>query len=301
MKRWIKEPIKELLECWEYLNQAVDAHLSGDKKKAEDFFKLADMSEIWDWLNLAWTRPDLNVVTRNPPGDTQTVPKKMRDPDRGIAISIRREVLKRDGYCCRYCGLPVVDASIRKLAHQLYPDAVPWDTRDPKNQHAGFQCLWLQFDHVEPHSHGGSSSKENVVVSCALCNFGKDKYTLRQLNLENPFLRPPIATDWDGLERFKNKSIPLPVSQNQDRETPSDQKKNSRSSSLQAFFLPGSWLKGEYLYTPPIGGKKRWFKLGPNLSAEPVVRAEISGYRVVCYRKELTQRGINAELFVDHV
>jgi hypothetical protein len=53
------------------------------------------------------------------------------------------------------------------------------------------------------HSRGGRSSESNVVVTCALCNFGKDKYTLRQLDVADPRLTEPVPCEWDGLERFR--------------------------------------------------------------------------------------------------
>jgi 5-methylcytosine-specific restriction endonuclease McrA len=203
MKRSIKEPIPQIFETWDFLNQAVDAHLTGDRLLAEMFFKKAEMRAVWEWLNPGWTRPDLNVVVPAPHGDTQELSNKLRDPDRNIAPTIRSSVLQRDGYRCRYCGIPVIHADIRKLAHRLYPEAVPWEPYDVTKQHSGFACLWLQFDHVVPHSHGGRSSLENVVISCALSNYGKDKYTLRQLDLADLFLTPPAPSAWDGLERFR--------------------------------------------------------------------------------------------------
>lgn len=205
-KRCIKEPIPEIFQSWDFLNEAVDAHLAGDTPRASALFKNADMRAVWEWLNPGWARPDLNVVVPIPPGDTQEVSKDLRDPDRNIAPATRAAVLQRDGYRCRYCGIPVVHADIRKLACRLYPDAVPWDQFDPMKQHAGFACLWLQFDHVVPHSHGGRSSSDNVVISCALCNYGKDKYTLRQLNLADPRQTLPTSTLWDGLERFRRRA-----------------------------------------------------------------------------------------------
>ncbi len=203
MKRSIKEPISQIFETWGFLNQAVDAHLAGHSQRAKTLFKTADMRAVWEWLNPGWSRPDLNVVIPVPPGDTREVSKKLRDPDRKIAPAIRSAVLERDGYRCRYCGIPVVDAAVRKLAHRLYSEAVPWMPYDVTKQHAGFACLWMQFDHVVPHSHGGRSSLDNVVISCALCNYGKDKYTLRQLDVADPRLTPPVASTWDGLERFR--------------------------------------------------------------------------------------------------
>ncbi len=203
MKRSIKDPIPEIFQCWYYLNEAVDAHNSGDSEQAADLFKKADMKDVWDWLNPAWVDVHLNVAIKKPVGDTTIVPKGLRDPDRNIKMSVRRSVLKRDGYRCRYCGLPVVDANIRKMAHKHYPNEIPWIPTDAKKQHAGFQCFWLQYDHVEPHSHGGQSTEDNIVISCALCNFGKYSYTLRQLQISDPRQRKPLKSNWDGLERFR--------------------------------------------------------------------------------------------------
>ncbi|MEY9770136.1 HNH endonuclease [Sinorhizobium fredii] len=183
LRYFIKEPIPAIFEACELLSAAADAHLNGDREVAEALFCQADMREIWNWINPDWEKPHLNVGDHQPEADTQEVPKTMRDPLRHPPLHVKAAVLARDGYRCRYCGIPVIHTDIRKIAHALYPDAVPWEWRDPRKQHAAFQCLWLQYDHVVPHSHGGSSTEENIVISCALCNFGKDKYTLRQLGL----------------------------------------------------------------------------------------------------------------------
>lgn len=162
MKKSIKEPIPQIFETYSLMEQAVNAHLAGNRTLAEKLFKEAEIHAVWKWLNPGWSRPDLNVIVPLPYGDTQVVPKNLRDPDRNIAPAIKLAVLQRDGYRCRYCGIPVVHADIRKMAHRLYPDAVPWEPYDVTKQHAGFACFWLQFDHVVPHSHGGRSSLDNL-------------------------------------------------------------------------------------------------------------------------------------------
>jgi hypothetical protein len=57
-------------------------------------------------------------------------------------------------------------------------------------------------DYVEPDASGGETSLENLVTSCYSCNFGKAGYTLEQLGIENPRLRPPVKDDWRGLTEF---------------------------------------------------------------------------------------------------
>ncbi|WP_112872949.1 HNH endonuclease [Paracoccus endophyticus] len=204
MKTCIKDPVPAVFAARDNLAAAVDAHLAGDPDKARRRFRAADTLAVFFWLNPCWYDVEKNVVDAAPAGDSCVVPKEQRDRDRGIAAAVRTEVLARDGYRCRYCGLPVIDATIRKIAHALYPDAVPWDSRDLRRQHAGFAALWLQYDHVVPHSHGGRSNAENVVIACGLCNFGKHGYTLRQLGLSDPRLRLPEPTEWDGLQRLRH-------------------------------------------------------------------------------------------------
>ena len=203
MRHCIKDPIPAISVARDRLVAAAEAHLVGDSEAAQRNFKAADTLAVFFWLNPCWYDVEKNVVDAAPEGDSCVIPREERDLDRGIASSVRREVLARDGYRCRYCGLPVIDASIRKIAHRLYPEAVPWDSRDLRRQHAGFAALWLQYDHVVPHSHGGRSDIENVVIACALCNFGKHGYTLRQLGISDPRDRPPVQTEWDGLERLR--------------------------------------------------------------------------------------------------
>jgi hypothetical protein len=112
------------------------------------------------------------------------------------------EATTRDGHHCRFCGIPVIERTLRIKLHQLYPNALRWG---PKNyqQHAAFQCMWLQFDHLLPNSRGGESSLDNLVVACAACNFGRMEMTLEQVGIVDPSSRPPIHSSWDGLERIR--------------------------------------------------------------------------------------------------
>ena len=55
---------------------------------------------------------------------------------------IRRKVLKRDGYTCRYCGDPVTNET-------------------------------ANIDHVHPFKHGGRTNLDNLVTSCQPCNKSK--------------------------------------------------------------------------------------------------------------------------------
>ena len=70
-------------------------------------------------------------------------------------------------------------------------------------QHAAFQAMWVQYDHVLPIARGGTSTLDNMVITCAACNYGRMDYTLEEVGLTDPRKRKPMRSGWDGLERFR--------------------------------------------------------------------------------------------------
>lgn len=61
---------------------------------------------------------------------------------RSIAVTLRFEILRRDGFTCRYCG--------RRPPHVV-----------------------LHVDHVVPWSKGGTNDPSNLRAACQDCNLGK--------------------------------------------------------------------------------------------------------------------------------
>ena len=61
----------------------------------------------------------------------------------------------------------------------------------------------LHYDHLLPHARGGTNDFENMLVTCAPCNCGRDNLTLEEVGLSDPRLREPVRSAWDGLERFR--------------------------------------------------------------------------------------------------
>lgn len=70
---------------------------------------------------------------------TKKTSKKERSK---ISLKIRYEVLKRDGFKCKYCGAKAGD-------------------------------IELQIDHIIPVSKGGKSDIDNLQTLCIKCNLGK--------------------------------------------------------------------------------------------------------------------------------
>lgn len=198
LRTCFREPIAEIFDAARYLDAAVTAHLSGDLELAKTLFASADIEAVWNWTDSVWGANSQYVTVRQSHARVEALREKERMP----SAKQKAQLHQRDGFHCRFCGLPVVRPEVRKKICSSYPDQVPWG-RTNKSQHAALQAMWAQYDHVVPHAHGGKNDLENLVVTCAACNFGKMSYTLEELSLSDPRLRPPVQSPWDGLERFK--------------------------------------------------------------------------------------------------
>lgn len=197
LKRCFRPPIEEIFNAQRHLDEAVSAHIAGDRASADRFFSLANNSKIWHWTDSIWGKKSMYVTVQK--RTRALLPEKVTA--RMPTASQVRELHLRDGFHCRFCGLPVIRPKIRRLVAALYPESVPWGKTN-QSQHAAFQAMWAQYDHVVPHSHGGTNDLSNLVVTCAACNYGKMSYTLEELGLADPRIFAPIKSAWDGLERL---------------------------------------------------------------------------------------------------
>jgi hypothetical protein len=202
LKQCLRDPIPEIFDAARFLDAAVSAHLSGRRALADELIRLADISAISEWSESLWgkggpwTRP---LAVANP---LRFVPKPERIAQRMPSKMDVSVLLMRDGFRCRFCGIPLVRAEIRSAIRLSYPDAARWGDRNA-DQHAGLQAMWLQFDHLLPHARGGNNELTNIVVTCAPCNSGRSNLTLEEAGLSDPRSREPIRSSWDGLERFR--------------------------------------------------------------------------------------------------
>jgi 5-methylcytosine-specific restriction endonuclease McrA len=199
LKRCLREPISEIFEAATLLSRAVFAHLAGDREIAASLIRDADRPAIREWTESLWgaggpwTRP---LKVQNP---LPYLPRRARSALRMPTSKEKAAVLARDGYHCRFCGIPIARAEIRMALHRSYPDALPWGSRNIE-QHAGFQAVWLQYDHILPHARGGGNELDNILITCAPCNNGRSNLTLEEAGLADPRLFSPLRTKWDGLE-----------------------------------------------------------------------------------------------------
>jgi hypothetical protein len=204
-----RDPIPEIFEAAELLDRAVTAHLAGNTSEAERLLLAADVDVIGKWTESIWRRPYQNRIVR---ADAKfealsILPEEHRAKPRDAPSAMKRELVARDGFHCRFCAMPLIRAEVRKALKQFYPDAVRWGGSTPDTQHNGFEVMWLQYDHIIPHSKGGETSLHNIVVTCAPCNYGRDNSLLSEVGFRDPRVhrRDPSWRgwrDWDGLERI---------------------------------------------------------------------------------------------------
>ncbi len=195
----------EIFAAAHRLDAAVSAHLEGRPGDAEALIALADDPAITEWTEALWGKGGPWTKPLNSRDALPHLSRDMRVPLRMPDKAQQRLLLLRDGFHCRFCGIPLIRAVIRTALNKHYPKSARWGSRNA-DQHAGLQVMWLQFDHLVPHARGGDNDLSNVVVTCAPCNNGRSNLTLDEVGLADPRLRPAVRTSWDGLERLLAKS-----------------------------------------------------------------------------------------------
>ncbi len=116
------------------------------------------------------------------------------------SADLAREVLRRDQYVCRYCGIRTIPREVFALFSTLLGAEAFRATGDNSQRHGAVLAFRANVDHVTPWHLGGATVADNLVTSCWCCNYGKANFTLEQLGLEDPRDRQPeTAPVWDGL------------------------------------------------------------------------------------------------------
>ncbi len=126
LKSCLRDPIPEIFEAAQHPNQAVSAHLRSDEATAAALIRQADLSLIRDWTNSLWgkdgpwSRPLFQDV------DLPSLPQAERAVKRMPSMTEKRALIKRDGYTCRFCGIPLIRQETRKRMRVAYPSVISW-------------------------------------------------------------------------------------------------------------------------------------------------------------------------------
>jgi 5-methylcytosine-specific restriction endonuclease McrA len=203
----LRDAIPEIFIAAKYLNEAVSAHFANKPQLAAELIALANKPEIrkviGEWADSL--RGKYNFYNRPISEVSPKLNKEQRPKLRMPSTEDKLYLLRRDGFHCRFCGIPVLRKEVRKSLISLYPGAIPWGLPNSEN-HAALYAMDAQYDHLLPHSRGGSSDLDNLVITCNPCNYGRGEHTLEEMGLADPRTREPIHTAWDGLERLLDHS-----------------------------------------------------------------------------------------------
>lgn len=204
LRSCLREPIPEIFEAARILDAAISVHLMGKLDLAETLIQEADLPAIREWTESIWAKSSLHVKGRKLDTSLPQLPKEKRIPSRMPSKAEKIELHTRDGFHCKFCGIPLIRKEIRQYLKNIYPAALEWGRKNIE-QHAAFQAMWLQYDHLIPHSRGGDNQLTNIVITCAPCNFGRMNYLVQDVGLKMPNLDKAPLTQWDGLERILEK------------------------------------------------------------------------------------------------
>lgn len=193
---YLRAPIPAIEQAAESLRLAAQAHMTGQRARAAALLNESNDPAVRQWTESIWGKGGAYAVS----GPFNTSPAFIvgaseRMPD----IDLQRALHRRDGFYCRFCGVPVIRKQVREYFRAQYPEVRVWGRKNSE-QHAALQCMWAQYDHLLPHSRGGQNTLENLVVTCAPCNYGRMQYTLEEARLTNPLERAPRIGPWNGLE-----------------------------------------------------------------------------------------------------
>jgi hypothetical protein len=147
-----RDPIPEIADAMRYLDAATSAHLVGRQQLAEELVRLADIPAIRDWTESLWGKNSANVRSR-PLQKQKVVASNERLRTRMPTGEEKRQLHVRDGYYCRFCGIPVIRTVVRNRIRSAYPNALRWGKTNTE-QHAAFQAMWAQYDHLLAHALG---------------------------------------------------------------------------------------------------------------------------------------------------
>ena len=201
----LRTAISEIEDAARYLDEAVSAHILNQRQLAAELIAQANnpamRKAIGEW---AYTlRGPKSLYNRHRPvlGAPPKLNKAQRLKPRMPSAEDKLRLLRRDGFHCRFCGIPVLRKEVRNCLISHYPSVIPWGTPFVIN-HVALYAMDAQYDHLLPHSRGGSRDLCNMVITCNPCNYGRGEHTIEEMGLADPRIREPIHSAWDGLERL---------------------------------------------------------------------------------------------------
>ena len=179
---------------------SVKSYLKQDRIKAVELIHSIRDQEITDWYIEHGQMSGMHRKNLLNLPEPQIVDIQNRDKCRSPK-KYQNSVFKRDNYHCRYCGNKVISQEFLKLFSRTIN--LPHFKRGKTNltTHGIFHLTWPVADHLIPWTNGGETTIENLVTSCAPCNYGKAGYTIEQIRINSPLNQPVSQSSWIGLSQ----------------------------------------------------------------------------------------------------
>src|SRR5437868_5953827 len=102
-----REPIPEIMDAARYLDAAVSAYLQSHMQTAEELIRRADMPVIRQWTESIWGKGSAYVQHRAVPKPPLSLAGNARVKARMPTTAEKQALHQRDGYHCRFCGIPL--------------------------------------------------------------------------------------------------------------------------------------------------------------------------------------------------
>ena len=114
----LRAPIPEIETAAGYLDEAVSAHLANQSERAKVLICQANSGNIRDalreWTESLWGKNGRRYVQyRKVEGAPPHLGRVPRDHYRAPTSAEKRLLHERDGYRCRFCGIPVIRREVR--------------------------------------------------------------------------------------------------------------------------------------------------------------------------------------------
>ncbi len=188
---WIDREISKFV-------QAVDQLIEGNRDNCVTILDTIRDNDFTEWyiehgqMSGKHRKKQLDIT------DPEQIAMNLRDPQRSPK-KFQDKVFIRDNYHCRYCGTKLISLKLMKKVISLL-DTEKFK-KGPTNRatHGIILATTPVADHVIPWNIGGRTNLDNLIASCYACNYGKDGYTCEQMGITDPYIRPPIRDEWDGL------------------------------------------------------------------------------------------------------
>lgn len=181
---------------------AADAVVRGDLDAATELVLESDLPSLTAWFDEAQQTSrllrELGRQRERAPADLKVEAKDKTTTEMKLLLG------ERDGWRCRFCQCRVVATDARNLLRSVVPE-LRWG-RPNSAKHGALVAHAYSHDHVLPRSWGGTSAMENLVTACYPCQFSRVENRLDHCGIEDPFTRPPIVDEWDGLRRVVGSS-----------------------------------------------------------------------------------------------